>query len=115
MTTSLDLRGLVVLRCNGDLNVLLIKVHLSGESAVGLPLAGCAGSSLLKHLVNLLEGKALGLRNEEVGEKDCVIVSSEDKSVGFKERNLQEMQQRPPHMKKTLEPSLAEWGRSATR
>ncbi len=99
---------LSMLGSDGDLNVLLIKVHLSSEGAVGLPSARSTGSSLLKHLVDLLEGKTLGLRNEEVGEKDCVIVSCDRLEFKFRGFNLQEMQQRPPHMKKTLEPSLAE-------
>jgi len=55
-----------------NLDVLLAQVHLRSEGAVGLPLARGAGSSLLKHLVDLLEGEALGLGNEEVGEEDCV-------------------------------------------
>lgn len=56
---------------DGDLDVLLGEVHLAGEGAVGLPLAGSAGSALLQHLVNLLEGEALGLGNEEESEQDC--------------------------------------------
>tara|TARA_R110002003_G_scaffold1113_3_gene22427 strand:- start:16067 stop:16372 length:306 start_codon:yes stop_codon:yes gene_type:complete len=53
-----------------DLDVLLTKVHLSRKRAVGLPVARGAGSSLLKHLVDLLESKTLGLRDEEVGESE---------------------------------------------
>lgn len=48
-------------------------MHLRGEGAVRLPLAGCTGSCLLKHLVDLLESKTLGLRNEEVGEEDYIV------------------------------------------
>lgn len=72
---SRDLVGGSLLSANRNLNVLLAKVHLSGKGAVGLPLARGAGSSLLKHLVDLLEGKTLGLRNEEVGKEDCRIIS----------------------------------------
>lgn len=50
--------------------MLLAKVHLSGEGGVGLPLARGAGSGLLQHLVDLLEGKTLGLGDEEVSEDD---------------------------------------------
>jgi hypothetical protein len=69
---SLDGRGLVLGRdvLKRDLNVLLSDVHLTCVGRVGLPLARSAGSSLLQHLVDLLKGKTLGLRNEEVGEED---------------------------------------------
>lgn len=40
---------------------------LRGKSLMGLPLGGSAGSSLLHHLVDLLQGQALGLGNQEVG------------------------------------------------
>jgi hypothetical protein len=50
--------------------VLLAKVHLGSKGGVGLPLARGAGSGLLQHLVDLLEGKTLGLGDEEVGEDD---------------------------------------------
>jgi hypothetical protein len=36
-------------------NILLCKVHLSGEGGVGLPLAGGTGCGLLQHLVDLFE------------------------------------------------------------
>lgn len=35
---------------------------------MGNPFVGGAGGGLLEHLVDLLEGETLGLRNEEVGE-----------------------------------------------
>lgn len=74
---SLDVGGLVldsnVLERN--LDVLLAKVHLRSEGAVGLPRARGAGCGLLKHLVDLFKGKTLGLRNEEVGEEDWHHVS----------------------------------------
>jgi hypothetical protein len=66
----LDSRGLGTDVLDGDLDVLLSEVHLTSESAVRLPLAGGAGSGLLQHLVDLLEGEALGLRDEEEGEED---------------------------------------------
>lgn len=71
--TSLD--SAVVLGGGGNvlernLDVLLAEVHLGGEGGVGLPLARGAGSGLLQHLVDLLEGKTLGLGDEEVGEDD---------------------------------------------
>jgi len=55
---------------DGDLNVLLCEVHLAGKGAVGLPLARSTGSALFQHLVDLLEGEALCLGDEEVGEED---------------------------------------------
>lgn len=68
----------------GDLNVLLAKVHLRGESGGGLPLARGAGSSLLQHLVDLLEGKTLGLGHEEVGEEegDAAERTPQEEDVG---------------------------------
>ena len=59
-----------------NLDVLLGQVHLGSKSAVGLPLAGCTGGGLLQHLVDLLEGEALGLGDEEVGEEDCHCMSN---------------------------------------
>jgi hypothetical protein len=53
-----------------ELDVLLGEVHLVGEGRVRLPLARGAGSGLLQHLVDLLKGKTLGLRDEEVGEEE---------------------------------------------
>lgn len=38
-----------------------------GEGLGGNPLSRGTGSGLLHHLVNLLEGETLGLRDEEVG------------------------------------------------
>ena len=69
--TSLSV-GLVLGRnvLERNLDVLLAKVHLGGEGGVGLPLARGARSGLLHHLVDLLEGKTLGLGDEEVGEDD---------------------------------------------
>jgi hypothetical protein len=43
-------------------------VHLRREGRVWHPLVGGTWGSLLQHLVNLLQGQALGLGDEEVGE-----------------------------------------------
>lgn len=61
---GLGLHGLSSYR---DFDVLVRKVHFSSEGRVRLPLARGAGSSLLQHLVDLLERQALGLWHEEVG------------------------------------------------
>jgi hypothetical protein len=69
--TRLDGRGVLgsdVL--DGDLDVLLGEMHLTSEGAVRLPLARVAGSGLLQHLVDLLEGETLSFRDEEEGEED---------------------------------------------
>lgn len=50
--------------------MLLGEVHIGGEGGGWLPLGGGAGGGLLQHLVDLLKGKTLGLRNEEEGEED---------------------------------------------
>ncbi|KFZ08750.1 hypothetical protein V501_05831 [Pseudogymnoascus sp. VKM F-4519 (FW-2642)] len=52
----------------GDDDSLLCEVHLGGEGGVGHPFVGGARGGLLEHLVDLLEGEALGLGDEEVGE-----------------------------------------------
>jgi hypothetical protein len=59
-TMRLD-SGIIVLSCNDfagnrDLNALLAELHLSRESAVGLPIARVTGSRLLQHFIDLLEG-----------------------------------------------------------
>jgi len=46
---------------------LLRHAHLRSEGGVRHPLGAGAGSSLGKHLIDLLEGKTLGLRNEDIG------------------------------------------------
>jgi hypothetical protein len=69
--TRLDGRGVLgndVL--DGDLDVLLGEMHLTSEGAVRLPLARVAGSGLLQHLVDLLEGETLSFRDEKEGEED---------------------------------------------
>lgn len=48
-------------------HILVSETHLGGEGAVRLPLGRGTGSGLLHHLVDLLEGETLGLRDEEVG------------------------------------------------
>lgn len=66
--------------------MLLSQVHLASESGVGLPLAGGAGSALLKHLVDLLESETLGLRDEEEGEDegDAAETAPHEEDVGAK-------------------------------
>jgi hypothetical protein len=113
---SLDGGGLVLGRdgLERDLDSFLAKVHLRGKGAVGLPPDGGTWSGLLEHLVNLLQSKTLRFWNEEVGKHDCFTISVLLKSMS-QTMNLQETQQSPPHMKKTLDPSLAPSARSATR
>lgn len=65
-SSGLGLGG--VLELNRDLDVLIGKVHLGGEGAVRLPPTRGTGGGLLQHLVDLLEGEALGLRDE-----DCAV------------------------------------------
>ncbi|KFZ18290.1 hypothetical protein V502_04170 [Pseudogymnoascus sp. VKM F-4520 (FW-2644)] len=55
-------------RAVADDDALVGEVHLGGEGGVGDPLVGGAGGGLLEHLVDLLQGEALGLGDEEVGE-----------------------------------------------
>lgn len=55
--------------------MLLGKMNLGGEGSGGLPVAGCAGSSLLHHLVDLLKSKPLGLRHEEESTVDAWLVN----------------------------------------
>lgn len=45
---------------------LLRETSVSGPSAVWHPLGGCSRSGLFQHAVDLLEGKTLGLRDEDV-------------------------------------------------
>jgi len=64
---------------------LLGETHIGSEGAVWNPLGGCAGSSLLQHAVNLLEGQTLGLRDEKVGvdEASCAEGTPEEEDTGF--------------------------------
>lgn len=55
-------------RAVADDDALVGKVHLGGEGGVGNPFVRGARGGLLEHLVDLLEGEALGLGDEEVGE-----------------------------------------------
>ena len=48
-------------------NTLLCETHLRSKGAVWDPFARVARSGFFQHTVDLLEGKSLGLRNEEVG------------------------------------------------
>ena len=52
----------VVLHSSGVLG----QAHLGGKGGVRLPLGGSAGSRLLHHAVDLLEGQTLGLGNKQV-------------------------------------------------
>jgi hypothetical protein len=45
---------------------LLGETHLDSEGGMGLPLGRGTGSSLLHHLVDLLQGETLGLGDQEV-------------------------------------------------
>lgn len=47
--------------------------HLLGEGDMWPPGGRCTRSSLGKHLVDLLEGQALGLWDEEVGVDECEL------------------------------------------
>lgn len=54
------------------LSELLIRhAHLSGISRMWNPLGAGSGSSLLQHAVDLLEGEALSLGDEDVGVDDA--------------------------------------------
>ena len=53
-----------------NLESLVGKVHLGGKGGVWHPLVGSAWGGLLQHLVDLLEGEALGLWDEEVGKEE---------------------------------------------
>jgi len=53
-----------------DGDALVGETHLGGEGGVWHPSGGGYGGGLLHHSVDLLEGEALGLRNEEVGEEE---------------------------------------------
>lgn len=66
--------------------MLLAKVHVGSEGAVRFPLARGARSRLLKHLVDLLKGKALGLGYEEEGEqeRDAAKTTPHEEDVGTK-------------------------------
>merc|ERR1712137_443333 len=69
-----------------DLGVQLAILHGSGGEGGGrLPLGGSAGSGLLHHLVDLLEGQTLGLRNEEVGvdERTSAEASPHEEDAGL--------------------------------
>lgn len=46
---------------------LAFETHMGGEGLAGLPFGGGARSRLFHHLINLLEGQALGLGDEEIG------------------------------------------------
>lgn len=50
-------------------NFLLLKTHVIGIGGGRLPLGRGARGGLLHHLIDLLEGEALGLGDDEVGEQ----------------------------------------------
>ena len=76
------------LRPRAVLNVpglgLLRHAHLSGKGGVRGPLGRGAGAALGKHLVDLLEGEALGLGDEEVrvDEADRAEAAPDVKDLG---------------------------------
>jgi hypothetical protein len=78
--------GVDILSADWDRKLLFAKVHLGSEGAVRLPFARGARSSLLKHLVDLLKGKTLSLRNEEEGEEegDAAETAPHEEDVGAK-------------------------------
>lgn len=98
-----------------NLDMLVSEVHVAGEGAVGLPIAGGARGALLQHFVDLLERKTFSFRNKEVGEKDCLWISKMLDVAVRNMENLHETQQSEPHKKKTFDPIRAESSRSATR
>ena len=53
------------------LGSLLGEAHVGSEGAVGDPLGGVARGGLLEHAVDLLEGEALGLGDEEVAVEEA--------------------------------------------
>lgn len=59
--------------------------QLAREGGVWAPLRGCSGGRLLHHLVNLFQGKTLGLRHQEVGvdEGACAETSPNEKDTGL--------------------------------
>lgn len=64
--------------------MLLAKVHFGSKSAVRLPHARGARRGLLEHLIDLLEGKTLGLGNKEEGEEegDAAQAAPHEEDVG---------------------------------
>lgn len=83
-SNQLDLQDLLlVFRVLLGWRIFAIVSKLSSVGAVWHPLGAGAGSRLLQHAVNLLEGKTLGLRNEEVG-----VDEAEEAERAPKEENL---------------------------
>jgi len=113
---SLGILGSDVL-CLGarKVDVLLSKVQLTSEGGVRLPLAGGTGCGLLQHLVYLLERETLGFRNLERTISTGSVVRYLQVELTRKYAKTKEIQHSPPHMKKTLEPRLAECFWSLTR
>jgi len=73
------------------LDILKLGVQLAilhgarGEGGGRLPLGGSARGGLLHHLVNLLEGETLGLRDKEesVDESACAEASPDEEDAGL--------------------------------
>lgn len=66
--------GALALDVLGDVRAKLgavLHAHLGGVGGVRLPLGRSARGGLLHHLVDLLKGKTLGLRDEEEGVDEC--------------------------------------------
>ena len=60
--------GALTLNIDGlDIEVTLLHAHLGCEGGGRPPLGGGTRGSLLHHLIDLLEGQTLGLRDEEEG------------------------------------------------
>jgi hypothetical protein len=59
--------GLGNINVLNTIDLLLCHAHLSSEGRVRYPLSTGHGGGLLQHAIDLLESKALGLRDEEVG------------------------------------------------
>jgi hypothetical protein len=65
-------------------NSLLGETHISSEGAVWDPLGGVAWVGLFEHAVDLLQGKTLGLWDQEVGvdEADKAERSPNEEDLG---------------------------------
>jgi hypothetical protein len=69
--------------CIRDAKTLLCEVRFGGKGRVRLPFCGCTRVRLFQHLVDLLKGKALGLRDKEVseGETDTAEATPHEEDV----------------------------------
>jgi hypothetical protein len=66
---NLCLLSRISLLCARKRDTLLNETHLSCEGRVRNPFAGIARVDFFKHAVHLFEGQALGLGDQEVGER----------------------------------------------